>query len=121
MGYSTDFTGRIDIAPRLNDDVIEELNEFFEARHDSPRYPGIWCDLSVANVAPNTTELSWNGSEKTYYLAEWIAYVIDHFLKPLGAVANGSLDASGEEPGDLWRILVEDNVVSTQNGSVSYA
>jgi hypothetical protein len=54
-------------------------------------------------------------------------YLIDHFLKP-GATAqghpgfehftfdhvlNGVIDAAGEEEGDEWQLIVQDNTVTT--------
>lgn len=149
MGYSTDFEGKISIEPALSVEEIKYLNAFFETRHmkrhngpyvidvdesnnsdvidsNSPpkEQPGLWCDLEVS---ADGTELYWNGAEKTYYLGQWVAYVIEHFIKPdciakqrhpdeyqffTGHTCNGILEAQGESHGDIWGIIVQNNIVS---------
>ena len=73
--------------------------------------PGLWCDF-----CPNEegTALVWNGNEKTYDGLEWITYLVTNYLAPRGYVVNGRLDAFGEERGDVWAIVVKDNVVKHQ-------
>lgn len=63
-----------------------------------------------------------------------MAYLVDHFLAPGAAasrasadvaayfveftfahVLNGEIDAQGEEYDDHWRLIVRDNVVSTED------
>lgn len=155
MGYSTDFEGAIEIVPPLNEAEVKYLNQFFDVRHmertKGPYFvgsdssdvtennyppagqPGLWCDLMVSE---DGTALEWNGNEKSYDLAEWVEYVINHFLKPNaiakdsdmnfqflaedGHVLNGVLDASGEEAGDIWRIVVKDNIVTKQIAQITY-
>ena len=59
-------------------------------------------------------------------------YLIDHFLKP-NAIAkdalpflqanhtlNGEIFAQGEEPDDVWKLVVTDNVVEYKQGRVVY-
>ena len=83
--------------------------------------PGLWCKWEPTD---DGTAIRWTGEEKFYDATEWMQYLIDHFLKP-GAraartggfegftfdhVVNGTIDAYGEESGDVWRLVVEDNV-----------
>lgn len=164
MGYTTYFTGSVTVTPPLNAAEIEYLDRFASVRHmdraKGPYYanpgadgfgqdeesdirnynspgavpPGPWCQWVVSG---NGTNIEWDGNEKFYSADEWMAYIIDHFLKP-GAKAkssgdpqfaeftfdhmvNGVIDAAGEDPSDLWRIVVEDNKVSTQAASITYA
>ncbi|MFD7980263.1 hypothetical protein [Streptomyces sp. NPDC059071] len=85
--------------------------------------PGLWCSWGPTD---DGTGIEWNGAEKFYNPVEWMQYLIDHFLKP-GAHAhghpgfeaftfdhtvNGAIDADGEEPGDVWRLVVTDNTVT---------
>lgn len=145
MGYSTDFEGVIKIEPALNQEEITYLNAFFDTRHmqrtggpyvigeseeDVTEYnqppeeqPGLWCNLWINEEG---TEMQWSQCEKTYDLGEWVAYVIEHFIKPdciakqrhpdecaffTGHTCNGILEASGEEAGDIWGIIVQNNTV----------
>lgn len=68
--------------------------------------------------------LEWDEGEKFYDSQEWMAYLIDHFLKP-GALAssaipflqanhvlNGTIKAQGEDMGDRWKLVVTNNVVT---------
>ena len=104
MGYTTDFVGRIDVVPALNAEEIEYINKFADTRrmdrangpyfvdgdeqdngpdviydHNSPPegQPGLWC-----HWVPNDdgTAIEWDGGEKFNHSAEWMAYLIEHFL-----------------------------------------
>ncbi|MBB6032948.1 hypothetical protein [Phytomonospora endophytica] len=158
MGYETEFTGSMAVVPPLNAAEIAFLARFSNTRRmdraKGPYFvdgsghagqgrdpdirdfnkpfegqPGLWCRWEAS---ADGSRIAWNGAEKFYDAAEWMAYLIDHFLKP-GAVAsgpveeawvrpvgfagftfdhvvNGRIGAEGEEPGDVWRIEVRDNV-----------
>lgn len=157
MGYHTEFDGEVTIDPPLNDAERTYINKFCETRRMSrtkgPYYvdnagfagqdreddinnynrppqgqPGLWCKWEVSE---DGSDIHWSGAEKFYDAAEWMQYLIDHFLKP-GAeasqmtedpqfanftfdhVVNGEIDAEGEEQGDVWKLVVKDNVVSTK-------
>ncbi|MGF1428652.1 hypothetical protein [Kitasatospora sp. LaBMicrA B282] len=85
--------------------------------------PSRWCNWEATD---DGAAIEWNGAEKFYNSPEWMTYLIDHFLKPGGAAQgqpgfehftfdhtiNGVIDAEGEEPGDIWQLLVRDNEVS---------
>jgi hypothetical protein len=43
-------------------------------------------------------------------------YIIDHFLKPWGIVANGYIRWHGEERGDIGTIVVGNNEVTARSG-----
>lgn len=108
MGYSTDFTGQINIDPPLNLAERIYLKRFSQTRHmrrhlgphwvstiayeDSnnerdvidhntpcPGVPSLWCDFTPT---PDGKAIVWNESEKTQESDCWIRYIIDHFLKP---------------------------------------
>jgi hypothetical protein len=124
MGYSTTFSGRINLSRTLTYQEHESIRTFSEARHnkdddDANRgiaCPTYWCDLTI-NV--DGTALVWNGNEKSYDMGEWTKIVIDNLL-PKDVIANGTLNASGEEAGDIWRIVVVDNVVKVERATISY-
>lgn len=94
--------------------------------------PGLWCHWTPTD---DGTAIEWDGGEKFYYAVEWMQYLLDHFIgrDPLanqhdpavftflvGHVCNGAINASGEESGDLWRLLVTDNEVTRQDAVITY-
>lgn len=162
MGYSTHFDGSAYITPPLNVHEIDYLVNFMVSRrvkrisgpytvdsrpyrHDSEDpdviayndppdgQPGLWCNWEPS---PMGDFLAWNGGEKFYYAAEWMAYLIDHFLKP-GAeaskaqsplfehftfdhVVHGTIEAQGDDPDDRWALVVENNEVFRSEATVTF-
>lgn len=166
MGYSTEFEGRIEISPPLNPHEIAYLKRFAESRHmdreQGPYYatgghgmensgahgirngnrpplgqPGLWCQWVPTE---DGTALEWDGSEKFYRSEEWMAYIIETFLKPDAKLQHemlfpgsdlyperyyapefphftfnhfltGVIEAQGEDPEDTWKLVVRDNEV----------
>lgn len=181
MGYTTDFEGRLEIDPPLNEKEVEYLKKFNETRRmdreKGPYFvggsgfagqgrdadirdfncppdgqPGLWCNLTPTD---DGTALVWDGGEKAYSMELWAQYLIDHFLRP-NAIAyklsqkaaengvqdvpveqqlngdspllflqanhtiNGCLHAQGEDMGDIWSLVVNDNQISVKDGHVDY-
>lgn len=156
MGYTTDFDGQITVEPPLNAEEAHYLNLFAGTRRmkrgNGPYYvlgtgdfgqgsdpdiqsyneppegqPGLWCQWVPTE---DGTAIEWDGNEKFYHAAEWMQYLIDHFLKA-GALAaealpflqanhvcNGEIYAQGEDPSDRWNLVVKDNVVSVKQARV---
>lgn len=97
--------------------------------------PGLWCQWEVDL---DGGWIRWNGAEKFYNAAEWMKYLIEHFLQE-GAVAstwvgapeygdtfegftfdhilNGTIEAQGEDPSDRWRLVVKNNRVQVQTAT----
>jgi hypothetical protein len=117
MGYTTEFEGKVDIVPPLNEAEIAYLNKFSDTRrmdrtkgpyyvdgtglcgqgrdndiidfnNPPPGQPGLWCQWVPTD---DGTAIEWNGSEKFYCADAWMRYIIDHFLSPT-AVAKNTLD-----------------------------
>lgn len=109
MGYHTEFRGKFTITPPLVPALMAELNAFSEERHDSPGFPGIWCDWH----ARDASTLAWNGAEKFYNYVEWLNYVVDRYLKPNGHQLNGEVTWHGEDHLDVGKIRVVANKVTT--------
>lgn len=157
MGYTTYFDGEISIEPPLDAEEVAYLQKFSDTRRmdrkkgpyfvggtgmfgqgndpdilDSNRppkgQPGLWCKWTVSD---DGRAITWNGAEKFYASAEWMKYIIDHFLKPdchaskfngmafikANHTCNGVIEAQGEESSDRWDIVVENNVVYTRQYS----
>ena len=168
MGYTTEFQGQINIDPPLNKDEIEYLKKFAASRRmnrrSGPYYadeedsstfgredpdiidynrppdgqPGLWCDWVPTD---DGVAIIWDGMEKFYNAEEWMAYIINHFLKPdaevqklvdgivvphpfvnftFDHVLNGRIDAQGEDPDDRWILIVEDNVVKVAEAEIHF-
>lgn len=108
MGYTTEFSGRIEITPPLSLDEVSYLKKFAETRrmnrqqgpyyvdgegyrgqdrdhgvidHNSPPagQPSLWCQWVPTE---DGTALEWDGGEKFYGSIEWMVYLIDHFVGP---------------------------------------
>ena len=111
MGYTTDFEGRIEIDPPLNEKEIAYLCDFASTRHmdrangpyfvdgsyghsnesDVHNYnkphssqPGLWCHWMPTE---DGTALEWDDSEKFYESAAWMQYIMDHFICSTPAAA----------------------------------
>lgn len=152
MGYTTSFSGQITIVPALDADEIAFLQKFSETRRmcrkcgpyfvggsgdfgqgrdpdvidynrPDPSQPGLWCQWRPTE---DGSAIEWNEAEKFYDSAEWMKYLIVHFLKPGaeavgkvevlkgGHVLNGVIEAQGEDSSDRWDLLVKDNKVTVR-------
>jgi hypothetical protein len=79
--------------------------------------PGLWCQWELVD---NGQYLTWDGGEKFYNYVEWLRYLIEHFFEPWGYKLNGEIEWQGEERDDMGLIKVENNIVTTKSGSISY-
>lgn len=116
MGYNTDFVGSFELdAPLTKEQVaaINDINE--EVPTGLPEPPDSWCDWVVYD-----NQIEWNGSEKSYQYVEWIQYLVKHFVIPWGRTLNGEVEWFGEEPKDLGKIVIKDNIVQVKTGRVVY-
>lgn len=98
-----------------------------------PSQPGLWLQW-VASA--DGTKIGWGGGEKFYNAPEWMKYLIEKlfsaeaegYVLRWGPVAgdvrlagftfnhvfNGEIMAYGEEPGDVWKLVVRDNKVEVE-------
>lgn len=79
--------------------------------------PGLWCQWVPTD---DGWGLEWDGGEKFYNFVEWLEYLIEKVLEPKGYVVNGTVDWYGEDRGDMGKIIVTDNKVTTQLGKITY-
>jgi len=118
MGYTTTFKGSIKIEPPLSWQEANKINSFCNGRQDersSTKHPGIWCDYTCT-----TTEIKWNGSEKSYDMVQWMEFLIMEFFRPFGRKLDGQMEAQGEDFNDRWLLVVTDNIVSVKRGKTVY-
>lgn len=99
--------------------------------HPPKGQPGLWCQWIPSEYG---TALVWDQNEKFYNATEWMTYLIDNFLKKGASargvdgferftfdhVVNGTINAEGEEQGDIWKIVVKDNVVSEVKATITW-
>jgi len=94
--------------------------------HNGPAksQPSLWCqwvpNADPEEVTTGPTAIEWNGGEKFYHYVKWIEYLIANFLAPWGYVLNGTVEWSGEEAGDIGKIVIKDNKVKALEGRIVY-
>lgn len=125
MGYTTEFKGRFEITPGLTDADRKFLIDFNAARHGSnltpdPDVPGFYCQWTVQSEEPGVDFLVWDGGEKFYNYVDWLEYLLENVFKPKGYTLNGEVTWQGEDPSDIGKIEVDDNVVNVKRGRVVY-
>jgi hypothetical protein len=74
--------------------------------------PSLWCQWTTND---DGTKLMWDGGEKFYSYVEWLKYLIEHFFKPWNVTLNGTIMWQGESVGDVGKIVVKNNGVTTKN------
>lgn len=118
MGYTTEFEGSVTITPPLTAAMVAKFNGYAEERHDTdgPTKYAVHCDW---RVNAEGTEIAWNGAEKFYDGAAWMAWMIDRYV-PANRSVNGEIKAEGEEPGDRWLLRVTARKVTVHNAIDSY-
>ena len=100
---------------RQPQDEVLDFNEPPEGQ------PGLWCQWIPTD---DGSAIVWNGGEKFYHAPEWMAYLIDHFLREgaqasqspavderlkrftFNHVLEGQIFAQGEDPDDRWVLVV---------------
>lgn len=123
MGYTTTFSNRINLSRSLTGSEAQTLKNFSDERHGgnvggyTTRVPGYWCDWVPTD---DLEGIEWSGMEKFYDADEWMQYILDEFITPWGIVANGVIDAQGEDASDVWRLKVINNKVVVQQGRVVF-
>lgn len=115
---------------------LERHNHRDWSNRTYPDKPDFYCPWVPTE---DGTALVWDGGEKSYGMTDWMEYLIYHFLRP-DAIASrpmllpawkrpfefdlftwnhsltGGFHAQGDEMGDVWTLLVRDNVVSRVTG-----
>jgi hypothetical protein len=116
MGYTTQFDGKVTVTPALSLDEYNKFKELSQRRHDHPAAPSYYCQWEPSK---NGTSFAWDGNEKFYGSEQWMALIVAA-LAAAGHTCNGVINANGEERGDVWRLVVTNNVVTVEQGTVSY-
>lgn len=89
-----------------NDDNIINYNQHPKTQ------PGLWCQWFVQDGM-----IEWDEGEKFYNYEDWMYYIINRMLKPLGFVVNGAVTWTGEDSSDIGSLIVKDNVLYVAYGA----
>lgn len=109
MGYTTEFTGKIQLSRALTFTEAKQLLTWADDPDsiDQPKPEGYlqWVTNSELDA------IGWDGNEKFYGYTEWMQWVCD-WLKGIGISANGILQWSGEDTQDVGLLTVVDNIAT---------
>lgn len=108
MGYSTQFTGRLNLVHPATPEQREALREMFgEDCRDHPEWeaPGLYyIDLQLTADGQG---IQWDGAEKTYDLDQLVNVVLREMRKRWPAFGlEGSMTAQGDEVSDRWSLAI---------------
>jgi hypothetical protein len=107
MGYTTDFTGAIELGRKL---TMVEAKELLELNEGEPeKITGIKAYFQWV-PSDDFQHIVWDGNEKFYKYVEQLQWLCA-WLQERSITANGSLYWQGEETGDTGVLEVKANVV----------
>lgn len=112
MGVGADggyFTGGLGFGGQDHDESVLNGNEPPEGQ------PGLWCHWEPSD---DGAYLRWDGGEKFYYYAEWLRYIVEHFLTPWGVTVTGVVRWKGEDRGDRGSIVVTANAIDVKPNEI---
>jgi len=117
MGYITDYYGEIKLFDKKAISIIKKMIEEEKEPFNELGNNDIYVEQQTKNNLPHTSFLNiacnWkdyeNGMEK-----------ICLFVSTLDKKAKGSINCSGEEDTDIWRIIVKGGKVLIEYGQVKY-
>ena len=128
MGYNTDFSGEIRFSRELTKaeqflikGMLDKLSDAQELAEEF-RYTAQEHDYySYHNLRLNEegNAIEWNGGEKTYEMPTSMRVVIHAITCNIpDIIMNGVFLAQGGEIGDVWKLMVIDNVVIEEKVSL---
>lgn len=107
MGYSTYFSGRIELDKPLTASsitTIETLCDYTAPNpSDAPEGECVWKASSDGRFIESLNE------EKMYRWDDWLEYLLETVVAPEGIKANGRVIWQGENTDDSGTIFVKDN------------
>jgi hypothetical protein len=109
MGYTTKFTGSIELGRKLTMAEAKELLEI-AASDEAEKFTGIDAYFQWV-PSEGLDHIVWDGNEKFYKYVEQLRWLCK-WLRERNILANGLLYWQGEETGDTGSIVVTANAVS---------
>ena len=121
MGYRRSFDGKLLLSNAL---TIPQYREFMTWLNDPAEGGGaiVDPDLTPAGFCcwrPNETGewLEQVPGINTYDDEKWLRYLIRRFFKPWNITLSGTLKWSGQDVDDIGIIIVEDSMITVQEGT----
>lgn len=115
MGYTTEFTGAVNLSRKLTLAEARELLQLADDSDHSTKVTGIEAYFQWV-PADTLQHIVWDGNEKFYKYTEQLRWLCA-WLRGRGITANGNLYWQGEETGDTGTILVDNNEVASRPNS----
>lgn len=117
MGYYSDFNGRISATTKDADAAKKIFDEFGQRETNDPHGFAVTFN---AKLAGDKVHFDVSLYEKWYDCEDDVKALVQ-WLKTSGCHdIEGDIDVQGEEPGDLWRMHVEDGNYRRQTARVVY-
>lgn len=109
MGYTTEFTGAVELGRKLTMAEAKELLEIAEG-DDAKKVTGIDAYFQWV-PSDDLQHIVWDRNEKFYKYTEQLEWLCNKWLRQRQILANGVLYWQGEETGDTGTITVTANCV----------
>lgn len=109
MGYTTEFKGEFKFEGEPDLPTIKKIKalDFADGRKmDDIDAPDSYCQWVLTN---DFGGIEWNRSEKFYHYAEWLQFIIDSVLAPVGVKLLGRVKFQGESWDDRGELVVDDD------------
>jgi hypothetical protein len=115
MGYTTRFKGNILFNETTTEEAKSFISSFFgEDGRDHPEWGNERLTYFDYVFNKDKSGICWSGDEKSYDMVEKLQLMIDLTKQkfPEFGFKDGYLLATGESSGDVWFLVVENDVVS---------
>jgi hypothetical protein len=116
MGYTTKFKGVLKFANPLTIEQLKALNEVLGEDSDvlkSFQLPEEDYSYLQYEVTKDMSGLQWDGGEKFYYAENALNLILRYMRSQWpDFTLTGELLASGEEAGDVWKLVMDDGVAT---------
>lgn len=110
MGYTTDYSGIIDLS---SETISDKLNKFIEGTDSKD-----WEEyFEVEGISLEDKRFEIGGYGKLY---DDELQIFCLFVAKIDRGAVGEISCNGEDREDIWKIIIKDGKVIIQNGFVSY-
>lgn len=113
------------------DNMGQNTSNIINGNKSPEGQPGLWCNWESTKEG----NIHWNGAEKFYDAESWMLYLVEHLFKKDAYMQklepetyqkygfqphtlNGVIYAKGEEPGDIWKLIIKNNEVFVSKGEV---
>jgi len=112
MGYTTDFEGSFQFTTPPPAETLLILMDLYDTSDMPPVLAAAPPDAyNQWRLTKDRRGLEWDGGEKFYHYVEWLQYLLDHVLQPVGVSLTGSIQYQGESIGDTGVLTVEEGRV----------